>query len=253
MFVKHIPVVVSSLVMALAVAACAPSEPASAPSVAEIDKAAVEEKLNRQDSRPNETEADNKRSEDIAFSTQAETDDPTDSDGRNILVAYFSRADENYNVGTIDKGNTQIIAEYIASEVGADSYHIETVNPYPANYDDCCDVAKKELADKARPEIQGGVENMEQYDIVFLGYPIWWGDMPMAVYTFMDSYDFSDKVVIPFNTHEGSGESGTYSAIGSYLPNAQVLDGMPIQGKTAQEFNSDTQQAVRDWLDDLGF
>ena len=77
--------------------------------------------------------------------------------------------------------------------------------------------------------------------------------MPMAVYTFMDSYDFSDKVVIPFNTHEGSGESGTYSAIGSYLPNAQVLDGMAIQGKTAQEFNSDTQQSVRDWLDGLGF
>lgn len=168
-------------------------------------------------------------------------------------MAYFSRSDENYNVGTIDKGNTQIIAEYIASEVGADSFHIETVTPYPADYDDCCDVAKQELADKARPELNGTVENMEQYDIVFLGYPIWWGDMPMAVYTFMDSYDFSDKVVIPFNTHEGSGESGTYSAIGSYLPNAQVLDGMPIQGKTAQEFNSDTQQSVRDWLDGLGF
>ena len=114
-------------------------------------------------------------------------------------------------------------------------------------------MAKQELADKARPEIQGGVENMEQYDIVFLGYPIWWGDMPMAVYTFMDSCDFSDKVVIPFNTHEGSGESGTYSAIASYLPNAQVLDGMAIQGKTAQDFSSDTQQAVRDWLDGLGF
>ena len=94
---------------------------------------------------------------------------------------------------------------------------------------------------------------MDSYDIVFLGYPIWWGDMPMAVYTFMESYDFSDKVVIPFNTHEGSGESGTYSAISSALNNAQVLDGMAIQGKTAQEFNSDTQQAVRSWLDGLGF
>ena len=171
----------------------------------------------------------------------------------NTIVIFFSRAVENYNVGTIEKGNTQIIAEYIASEVGADSFHIETVTPYPADYDDCCDAAKQELADKARPEIQGVIENMEQYDIVFLGYPIWWGDMPMAVYTFMDSYDFSDKVVIPFNTHEGSGESGTYSAIGSYLPNAQVHDGMAIQGKTAQEFSSDTQQSVREWLDGLGF
>ena len=250
---KMIAVIVSALFMALGMTACGSGEPASAPSVAENDKAAVQEKLNRQDSKTDETKADDKQSDESTVTTQADTETPTDSDGKNILVAYFSRADENYNVGTIDVGNTQIVAEYIASDVGADSFHIETVTPYPADYDECCDVAKQELADKARPEIQGGVENMEQYDIVFLGYPIWWGDMPMAVYTFMDSCDFSDKVVIPFNTHEGSGESGTYSAIASYLPNAQVLDGMAIQGKTAQEFSSDTQQAVRDWLDGLGF
>lgn len=246
---QQIAVIASVLFMALTVTACGASEPASAPSAAENDKAAVQEKLNKQDSKPYETKADDKQSDESIAATQAETE----SNGKNILVAYFSRADENYNVGTIEKGNTQIVAEYIANEVGAESFHIETVTPYPADYADCCDVAKQELADKARPEIKGGVENMEQYDIVFLGYPIWWGDMPMAVYTFMDSYDFSDKVVIPFNTHEGSGESGTYSAIESYLPNAQVLDGMAIQGKTAQEFGPDTQQSVRDWLDGLGF
>jgi len=245
---KKIVKLFCAVLLSAALTACGSGEPASAPSVADSDKAAVQEKLNKQDSKTDETKADEN-----TVTIQAETEPQTDSDGKNILVAYFSRADENYNVGTIDKGNTQIVAEYIADEVGADSFHIETVTPYPADYDDCCDVAKQELADKARPEIHGGVENMEQYDIVFLGYPIWWGDMPMAVYTFMDSYDFSDKVVIPFNTHEGSGESGTYSAIGSYLPNAQVLDGMAIQGKTAQEFNSDTQQSVRDWLDGLGF
>lgn len=251
---KHkIAVVLSALLMALTMAACGASEPASAPNAADSNKADVQEKLNKQDIKTDETKADVKQSEDSTITTKTETEAPTDSDGKNILVAYFSRADENYNVGTIDKGNTQIVAEFIADEVGADSFHIQTVTPYPANYEDCCDVAKQELADKARPEIQGSIDNMEQYDIVFLGYPIWWGDMPMAVYTFMDSYDFSDKVVIPFNTHEGSGESGTYSAIGSYLPNAQVLDGMAIQGKTAQEFNSDTQQSVRDWLDGLGF
>ncbi len=251
---KHkIAVIASALFMALTMTACGASEPASAPGVAETDKAAVQEKLNEQDGKTDEAKADDKQSDESTVAIPAETEASTDSDGKNILVAYFSRADENYNVGTIEKGNTQIIAEYIASEVDADSFHIETVTPYPADYNDCCDVAKKELADKARPEIKGGVENMEQYDIVFLGYPIWWGDMPMAVYTFMDSYDFSDKVVIPFNTHEGSGESGTYSAIGSYLPNAQVLDGMAIQGKTAQEFSYDTQQSVRDWLDGLGF
>ena len=251
---KHkIAMIASALFMALTLTACGSGEPASAPSVADSDKAAVQQKLNKQDSKTDETKTDDKQPDESIAATQAETEPPTESDGKNILVAYFSRADENYNVGTIDKGNTQIVAEFIASEVGADSFHIETVTPYPADYDECCDVAKQEQADKARPEISGKVENMEQYDIVFLGYPIWWGDMPMAVYSFMDSYDFSDKVVIPFNTHEGSGESGTYSAIASYLPNAQVLDGMAIQGQTAQEFSADTQQAVRDWLDGLGF
>ena len=252
---KRMISILSVLMIGITLTACGSGEPASVPSVADSDKAVVQEKLNTQDSKTEEmTPSDEeKQTETAETPADTEAEQQTDTDGTNILVAYFSRADENYNVGTIDIGNTQIIAEYIASEVGADSFHIETVTPYPADYDDCCDVAKQELADKARPEIQGGVENMEQYDIVFLGYPIWWGDMPMAVYTFMDSYDFSDKVVIPFNTHEGSGESGTYSAISSYLPNAQVLDGMAIQGKTAQEFSSDTQQAVRDWLDGLGF
>ena len=249
----------TALLIGLTLTACGSGEPASAPSVADNDKVAVQNKLNKQDSN---TETTTEKTEDTSAESEVVSEAVTDaapsenepaSDGNNILVAYFSRADENFNVGTIDKGNTQIVAEYIADEVGADSFHIETVTPYPADYDDCCDVAKQELADKARPEIKGGVENMEQYDIVFLGYPIWWGDMPMAVYTFMDSYDFSDKVVIPFNTHEGSGESGTYSAIASYLPDAQVLDGMAIRGQTAQEFSSDTQQAVRDWLDGLGF
>ena len=245
----QIAVMVSALFMALTMTACGSTDPASEPRAADSGSAAVQETPDQQESAAESTDASSAVSEPV---TDAATAEP-ESDGKKILVAYFSRADENYNVGTIEVGNTQIVAEFIASEVGADSFHIETVTPYPADYDDCCDAAKQELSDKARPEIQGGVENMAQYDIVFLGYPIWWGDMPMAVYTFMDSYDFSDKVVIPFNTHEGSGESGTYSAIGSYLPNTQVLDGMAIQGKTAQEFSTDTQQSVREWLDGLGF
>lgn len=232
---------------------CGSGKPASAPSVADDEKAAVQEKLEQTESQTSAVK-ENQTSDTQADTAQADETTNTDtSEGTNVLVAYFSRADENYSVGTIEVGNTQIVAEYIAGQVGADSFHIETVTPYPADYDECCDIAKQELADNARPEISGSVDNMDSYDIVFFGYPIWWGDMPMAVYTFMESYDFSDKVVIPFNTHEGSGESGTYSAIASALPDAQVLDGMAIQGKTAQEFNSDTQQAVRSWLDNLGF
>ena len=236
----------SAIALCFTLTACNSSEPASAPSVADDDKAAVQDKLNKSESKTD-------KSEETSTDTSAEAPTESTDDGTNILVAYFSRADENYNVGVVKIGNTQILAEYIAEQVGADIFHIETVTPYPADYDDCCDVAKQELADKARPKISGGVDNMDSYDIVFLGYPIWWGDMPMAVYTFMESYDFSDKVVIPFNTHEGSGASGTYSKIKSALPNAQVLDGIAIQGKTAQEFNSDTQQTVRSWLDGLGF
>ncbi len=240
---KHKAAVIApSLFIALAMCACGTSLPA--PDTAESVNIA-EETLGEQPS-------DEAIADDSTFSSLAETAAPTDSDGRNILVAYFSRADENYNVGTVEKGNTQIIAEYIAGEVGADSFHIETVTPYPADYEECCDTAKQELADKARPELSGTVD-MEQYDIIFLGYPIWWGDMPMAVYTFMDSYDFSGKTVIPFNTHEGSGASGTYSAIESYLTDVQVPDGLAIQGRDAQTFSNETQQSVRDWLDELGF
>lgn len=251
---KHkIAVIVSALFMALSLTACGSGEIASAPGAAESNQAAEQETPDKQESSTDVTAADDKQSDESTVTTHAEPEALTDSEDKKVLVAYFSRADENYNVGTINVGNTQIVAEYIAAKIGADSFHIETVTPYPEDYDECCDVAKQELADKARPELNRTVENMEEYDIVFLGYPIWWGNMPMAVYTFMDSYDFSGKVVIPFNTHEGSGESGTYTAIASYLPNAQVLDGMAIQGKTAQEFGSDTQQSVHDWLAGLGF
>lgn len=249
---EKIITVFSAILLCLSLTACGSGEPASAPSVAERDKSIVQEMLNEQDSKTDETKADDKQSDDSAVTTQADTEAPADSDGTNVHVAYFSRADENYSVGTVEVGNTQILAEYIADEVGADSFHIETVNAYPADYDDCCDVAKQELADKARPEIQGSVENMEQYDIIFLGYPIWWGDMPMAVYTFMDSYELSDKVIIPFCTHEGSSLSGTDSTIADYT-GAQVLTAIDMRGSTAQELNDDTKQTVRDWLDGLGF
>lgn len=259
---SKIAIVISALFVALTMTACGSSEPADAPSVADSDKSIVQEKLNKKQTKtqaseveePAEAEAP-EADEAAPEITPAETEaaqPETDDTGTNILVAYFSRADENYNVGTIEKGNTQVVAEYIADEVGADSFHIETVTPYPTGYDECCDVAKEEQENGARPGISGSVDNMEQYDIVFLGYPIWWGDLPMAVYTFMESYDWSDKVVIPFCTHEGSGLSGTDSSIAS-VTGAQVLTAIDMRGSTAQELNDDTKQAVRTWLEDLGF
>ena len=245
---RKISLILSVFMLSLTLTACGSNKPASAPSVADNDKAAVQEKLDKTESKSDSTD---KQSETTITSDTAQTE--TTTDNANILVAYFSRADENYSVGTIEVGNTQILGEYIASEVGADSFHIETVTPYPKGYDECCDVAKQEQKDNARPELNGSVENMEQYDIVFLGYPIWWGDMPMAVYTFMESYDFSDKVIIPFCTHEGSGLSGTDSNIAKALPDSQVLTAIEMRGSTAQALNDDTKQTVRSWLDDLGF
>ena len=242
----------TALLIGLTLTACGSGEPASAPSVADNDKVAVQNKLNKDEGKTEAdtaAENDDKQSETETSAVEPSTEQT--SDGTNILVAYFSRADENYSVGTIEVGNTQILAEYIVDEVGADSFHIETVTPYPADYDECCDVAKQELNNKARPEITCSVD-MEQYDIVFLGYPIWWGDMPMAVYTFMESYDWSGKVVIPFCTHEGSGLSGTDSSIAS-TTGAQVLTAIDMRGSTAQALNDDTKQTVRTWLDELGF
>lgn len=109
-----------------------------------------------------------------------------DSEINRILIAYFSRTDENISVGYIEKGNTEIIAEMISAQIGGTLFHIETVKPYPEKYDDYKDVTHQEKNDNARPELTGSVENMANYDAIFLGYPIWWGDMPMAVYTFLD-------------------------------------------------------------------
>lgn len=185
------------------------------------------------------------------------TEDPLlpeeDMDDNSILIAYFSRAGENYNVGVIEKGNTANVAEMIAAQTGGDLFHIETVTPYPENYDECTEVAQQELRDNARPELTASVENFDDYDVIFLGYPNWWGDMPMAVYTFMESYDFSDKTIVPFCTHEGSGLSSTESSIASACSNAEVLDGLAIRGSVAQNSQDEAGDAVVNWLSETGF
>lgn len=168
------------------------------------------------------------------------------------LVAFFSRADENYAVGYIKKGNTHIVAEMIAAETEADMFHIETVNPYPANYNECIKVAKREKQSKARPEIKGDVR-VEDYDVIFLGYPNWWGEMPMAVYTFIEKHNWQNKIVIPFCTHEGSGLSGTERRIQSACKGATVMKGIAIRGYTAQNEQETTRKTVQTWIKGLNF
>ena len=169
------------------------------------------------------------------------------------LVVYFSRTGENYTVGTISTGNTAIVGDLIAKSVGADVFEIIPVTPYPDSYDECLEVATQEQRSNARPAYVGEVENWADYDTVFFGYPIWWGDMPMIAYTFLENHDFTGKTVIPFNTHEGSGQSGTQSTIESLCPGATVLDGLAVRGNTAQNDQAATQQAVSEWLGGMDF
>ena len=175
----------------------------------------------------------------------------TTTDTGRILVAYFSRAGENYSVGVIDKGNTAIVAEMIAEQTGGDLFEIMPVNPYPVGYEEMKAVSTQEKDSGARPEIANTVDNWDDYDVVFLGYPIWYADMPMIVYNFLESYDFTGKTVIPFNTHEGSGQSGTQSRIEATIPDATVLSGLAIRGATAQNDAAATQSAVETWIKDL--
>lgn len=171
---------------------------------------------------------------------------------KKILVAYFSRAGENYDVGTIEKGNTRIVAEMIADELDqADLFEIAKEDPYPESYEETKEIAEQEKEEKARPELNSSVDHFEDYDIVFIGYPIWHGDMPMPVYTFLESYDFDGKTVVPFCTHAGSGLAATEQTIKDKLADAVVLSGLAVKGTDAQNNQSEVEETVQEWLKDI--
>ena len=169
---------------------------------------------------------------------------------KKTLVAFFSRAGENYAVGHIEKGNTHILAEMIAAETDGGLFHIEPVTPYPDDYTECTEVAKRELNVKARPAIKGDIK-VEDYDIIFIGYPNWWGDMPMPVYTFIEKHNWQGKTVIPFCTHEGSGLSGTENKLKAACQGATVLKGLAVRGATAQNAQAQAKESVKNWLNKL--
>lgn len=169
-----------------------------------------------------------------------------------ILVAFFSRTGENYGVGHIEKGNTHIIAEMIAQKTGGKLYQIEPAKPYPDEYKTCVDVAKAEKESNARPAIKGDIA-VEDYDIIYLGYPNWWGDMPMAVYTFIEKHRWQGKIVIPFCTHEGSGLSNTVRKLQQTCKGATVKNGLAVRGQTAQNSQKEAQTAVNKWIDEVSF
>ena len=163
-------------------------------------------------------------------------DNSDNTEESNILVLYFSMS-----------GNTEAVANIIHDEVGGDIIKLETKEEYPKDYDELLDYAQEEQRDHARPELATTIDNIDDYDIIFLGYPIWWTDMPMPIYTFLDEYDLSGKTIAPFITHGGSGLSGTPATIREEEPNATVTEGLAIYGSRAQN----SRDQIIDWLNNI--
>ena len=205
-------------------------------------------------------------------STETETEQSTEGTAEaesseagaqsSLLVAYFSYAENAALPDDVDAsasasiqpwngaltGNTGVVADMIAQATGADLFSIRTVEQYPDTYDATLDQGQQEQSEGARPELATHLENLDSYDTIFLGFPNWWGDMPMAVYTFLDEVDLSGKTVIPFVTSGGSGFSNTISTIQQMEPQATVQEGLSIGASSA----TGAQQQVESWLSELG-
>ena len=198
--------------------------------------------------------------------TEQETEQADDaaqtSETSNILIAYFTMP-EDIDVSGIDAdagasivvkdgdvmGNLEYMALTIQQAVGGDLFQIETQETYPLDHEPLVDQAAEEQDENARPALATHIENLEQYDTILLGYPNWWGDMPQALYTFLEEYDFSGKTIIPFTAHGGSGFAGTVRTIKRLQSKAIVRDdGLSISRNDV----ADSAEEVRQWALNLG-
>ena len=165
------------------------------------------------------------------------------------LIAYYSRKGQNYLDGRIVNlpiGNTEVVAKKIQELTGGDLFHIDTFADYPNDYTETTEVAMAEKKSNARPELTDVVDDMDAYDVIYLGYPNWWGTFPMAVFTFLESYDFSGKIIIPFCTHEGSGLGNSERDIKKVCPNATLLKGLPMRGRDVKDAKSEITKWLRE-------
>ena len=163
------------------------------------------------------------------------------------LIAFFSRADENYFGGSmhyVKVGNTEIVCQLMGELVKADTLKIEMKNPYSPVYMTCIDEAKADLRANARPELVSLPASIDEYETVILAYPNYWGTIPMAVATFLEAFDFTGKVILPLCTNEGSGMGSSESDISKYAKGAVVKRGLAITGSQA----ANSKKAVEKWL-----
>lgn len=164
------------------------------------------------------------------------------------LIVYYSRKGENYWNGSIknlSKGNTEIIAEMIADLTGGDLFQVETVKTYPEDYYKCIDEAKVELRNQDCPELMAYKDSLEDYDRIYVGYPNWWGTMPMAMFTFLEHYDLSGKQIIPFCTNEGSGMGSSERDLMKICKGATVEKGLSIHGAEAAQSRGKVEAWVK--------
>lgn len=199
--------------------------------------AACSNSTNHDDSPPAQQQSDTQNTVHDEESDKANDDSAPTETGVKSLVVYFSWS-----------GNTENVAKSVKSQTGSDIFEIIPATPYSDDYDTVVDLAQEEQRNNTRPEILGSIENIEQYDAIYVGFPNWWGDMPMILYTFFDTYDLSGKTVALFCTSGGSGLSNTVNEVKTLEPNAAVTDGLHIRDNAADN----TESAVSEWLNKIG-
>lgn len=176
----------------------------------------------------------------LVFGITAFAQDAGTKDAPKILVAFFSKT-----------SNTRTIAEQIQSRVSGEIFHVATKKPYPQDYRETTQIARVEQDNNERPELAATIspEDMKNYDVIFLGYPNWWGTIPIAMFTFLEQYDLSGKTIVPFCTHEGSGLGRSPSDIGRLAPGATLRQGLAVRGGSVGRAQND----VDNWLRQLGY
>lgn len=223
-----------TLLMVVSLAACAGNSESAETSSSDVESSVSEETSVPEESKPESESTQPDETEE----TEPAPETDTEAEGTKVLVAYFSATN-----------TTEGVAEHIANGLNADLYEIVPEDPYTdadLNYNDNNSRTTIEMNDpNARPAISGFVENMEQYDIVFVGYPIWWGDAPRIVSTFMESYDFSGKTIVPFCTSGGSGIGSSATNLEQLTSGAEWLDGQRLSGSSSLD-------EIVEWVNGLG-
>ncbi len=248
-----------SLFMIMSFVACSNTQQSR-----DSNSASSEESSQAAESTPAQTaETESLPEEDNINTSDAETTSTeTESEESNILIAYFTYGENAELPDDVDAsasasiqilndevtGNTGVMAHMIAEASGGELFSIQTVEPYPDSYDETIDVGENEKNNGIRPELSTHIENLDQYDTVFVGFPNWWYGMPMVMYSFFDEYDFSGKTVIPFCTSGGSAFSDAIDEIKDMEPNATVLEGLHIGGSSV----TGAESSVNEWVTELG-